>query len=78
MKIEKSIDLYNYSTMRTHSIGDIMYTPQNIDEFKLLLDELQGDCYFLGGGSNIVFASSVKKPIVNLMELIRLKWILMC
>lgn len=69
MIIEKEIDLYKYSTMRTHSIGAIMYTPQNIDELKNLLHELQDDCYFLGGGSNIVFATRVETPIVNLMEL---------
>ena len=69
MKIEKNIDLYKYSTMRTHSLGSIMYTPESIDELRGLLITLQGDCYFIGGGSNVIFASNVKKPIVNLMQL---------
>ena len=69
MQKDKNIDLYKYSTMRTHSIGAVMYTPENIEDLKSLMQELKGDCHFLGGGSNIVFASKVEKPIVNLMEL---------
>ena len=55
--------------MRTHSMGAVMYTPESVDDLMSLMKELQGDCYFFGGGSNVVFASKVKKPIVNLMEL---------
>ena len=69
MRIEKEIDLYTYSTMRTHSMGTVMYTPESVDDLMSLMTEFQGDCYFLGGGSNVVFASKVKYPIVNLMEL---------
>jgi UDP-N-acetylmuramate dehydrogenase len=69
MKIEKNIGLFKYSTMRTHSVGALMYTPERTDELIELMSELQGDRYFLGGGSNVVFASRVEKPIVNLMEL---------
>ena len=69
MRIDKELDLYKYSTMRTHSVGAMMYTPESLEELMSLMKELQGDCYFLGGGSNVVFASNVEKPIVNLMEL---------
>lgn len=69
MKKEKNIDLFKYSTMRTHSIGAAMYIPESTDELIELMSDLHGEYYFLGGGSNVVFASRVKKPIVNLMEL---------
>ncbi len=69
MRTEKDIDLFKYSTMRTHSVGALMYTPERTDELIELMSELHGDCYFLGGGSNVVFASRVECPIVNLMEL---------
>ncbi len=69
MRTEKDIDLFKYSTMRTHSVGALMYTPERTDELIGLMSELHGDCYFLGGGSNVVFASRVESPIVNLMEL---------
>jgi len=69
MRIEKNIDLYKCSTMRTHSIGAIMYTPENIQELQSLLEKIGENCYFLGGGSNVIFASYVETPIVNLMEL---------
>ena len=69
MKIEKKIDLFKYSTMRTHSVGTLMYTPERTDELIDIMSELHRDCYFLGGGSNVVFSSKVEKPIVNLMEL---------
>lgn len=69
MKVEKDVDLYKYSTMRTHSVGTTLYTPENIEDLKKLLLELHEGCNFLGGGSNVVFASYVEKPIVNLMEL---------
>ena len=48
MRIDKGIDLYRYSTMRTHSMGAVMYTPESIDELIGLMSELQGNCYFLG------------------------------
>ena len=69
MKKEIDIDLHKHSTMRTHSVGALMYTPENNDELIGLMSELHSDCYFLGGGSNVVFASRVECPIVNLMEL---------
>lgn len=69
MRTEKDIDLFKYSTMRTHSVGALMYTPERTDELIGLMSELHGDCYFLGGGSNVVFASKVERPIINLMEL---------
>lgn len=69
MKKETDIDLYKYSTMRTHSVGAVLYSPENIEELLEIANKLQGECYFLGGGSNVIFASRVEKPIVNLMEL---------
>lgn len=69
MKIEKEIDLYRYSTMRTHSVGIIMYTPVTVEELQCIVRQLHGNCYFLGGGSNVLFASRVESPIVNMMEL---------
>lgn len=69
MKKETNIDLFKFSTIRTHSIGSIMYTPENNEELVQAILECNGDCYFLGGGSNIVFADRVEKPIINLMEL---------
>lgn len=55
--------------MRTHSIASVIYTPENNEELIKAINECKGDCYFLGGGSNIVFADRVEKPIINLMEL---------
>lgn len=69
MKKGINIDLYQYSTMRTHSIASMMYSPENTEELVEAIRTCMGDCYFLGGGSNVVFASRVEKPIVNLMEL---------
>lgn len=69
MRIDREIDLYKFSTMRTHSVAAVMYTPESVDELMSLIVELQGDCYFLGGGSNVVFASHAERPIINLMEL---------
>lgn len=69
MKFENNIDLFKFSTMRTHSIASVMYTPENNKEFIDAVNECKGECYFLGGGSNIVFADRVEKPIINLMEL---------
>ena len=67
MKIIREFDLYRYSTMRTHSIGTIMYTPETMEELVSLVQRVH-DCHILGGGSNVVFASKVEKTIVNMME----------
>lgn len=69
MKKENDVDLYKYSTMRTHSVGSMLYTPKDTNELVELVKNLQCECHFLGGGSNVVFASRVEKPIINLMEL---------
>lgn len=69
MQIDREIDLYKLSTMRTHSIASVMYTPCSIDELKEAITVCDGKYHFLGGGSNVVFASAVKIPIINLMEL---------
>lgn len=69
MQTNKEIDLFKFSTMRTHSIASVMYSPENNEEMIQAINECNGDCYFLGGGSNIVFADRVEKPIINLMEL---------
>ena len=69
MIVEQNIDLLKFSSMRTHSIASVMYTPESNEELIQAINECKGDCYFLGGGSNIVFADRVEKPIINLMEL---------
>lgn len=69
VKKEYEIDLYRFSTMRTHSRGACMYTPKNNDELFQAIKEFSENCYFLGCGSNIVFADRVEKPIINLMDL---------
>lgn len=69
MRIEKEVDLYTYSTMRTHSIGAIVYIPTSVDELRDIIHTLHGNCLFLGCGSNVVFAQRVEKPIIDLMEL---------
>lgn len=75
MIIDENIDLFKFSTMRTHSIASVMYTPHNEDELTGAITECKGDCHFLGGGSNVVFASKVEKPIINLMELDDTLWL---
>ena len=69
MDIDYDIDLFKYNTMRTHSIASVMYTPNDVKELKDIIETCKKKCFFLGGGSNIVFASQVKTPIVNLMKL---------
>lgn len=69
MKTCSEIDLFKFSTMRTRSVASVMYTPKNNEELLEAIAECNGVCYFLGGGSNVVFASRVETPIVNLMEL---------
>ena len=69
MRIDKEVDLYKYSTMRTHSIGAMMYTPESLEDLVNLSKVFNDGCFFLGGGSNVVFANRVEIPIVNLMLL---------
>ena len=69
MRIDKEVDLYHFSTMRTHSVAKVMYTPNNREDLLAIVKQIQGRCLFLGGGSNVVFASRVETPILNMMEL---------
>lgn len=68
MRIEKNLDLYRYSTMRTRSTGAVMYTPESCEELLDLVKELHGNYYLLSAGSNTIFSESVEKPIINLMH----------
>ena len=55
MKIFENIDLHKYSTMRLHSVADVMYVPQSRDELKKLicdLDEKHEKYYIVSAGSN--------------------------
>lgn len=69
MQIDKEVDLFKYSSMRTHSIASVMYTPRSVEELKEAISMCGKVCHFLGGGSNVVFASRVETPIINLMNL---------
>lgn len=67
MRKEEEVDLYNYSTMRTRSTGEVMYTPESSEELLDLVKELRGNYYLLSAGSNTIFSEYVEKPIINLM-----------
>lgn len=72
MKLFENIDLYKYSTMRLHSVADVMYFPQSRVELKELISDLnekQEKYYIVSAGSNVVFAERVHTPLINLMEL---------
>ncbi len=68
MRIEQNIDLRKYSTMHLQSEGNIMYSPESVDELVNLINELNGDYHLLSAGSNSIFAEHVVKPIINLMN----------
>lgn len=58
--------------MRLHSVASKMYIPGSREELLSLIKELKilGEKYYLlSGGSNIVFAERIGKPIINLMEI---------
>lgn len=72
MEILDNIDLYRYSTMRLHSVADVMYVPHSRDELKELISNLgerKEKYYIVSAGSNVVFAERVHTPLINLMEL---------
>lgn len=72
MKIKENCDLYQYNTMRLHSVADNVYFPESRDELINLIRDFKkkGTPYnIFSGGSNIVFAEKVTTPLINLMEL---------
>lgn len=71
MKIVEHVDLYRYSTMRLHSVADMMCFPQSRNELKELINKLdaKGEKYIIvAAGSNVVFAEHVRTTLINLME----------
>ena len=69
---KENCDLFQYNTMRLHSVADCVYFPEARKEFKTLVDDyIRQDkpfCIF-SGGSNIIFAEHVTTPLINLMEI---------
>ena len=72
MKIIENCDLYQYNTMRLHSVADVVYFPESREELVHIIRELkqkgQKYCVF-SGGSNIIFAEHVNTPLICLMSL---------
>lgn len=71
MKTKKSFDLFQYNTMRLHSLSDVLYFPESREELiNLIRDFKENDkpYYIFSGGSNVIFAEKVITPLINLME----------
>lgn len=72
MIIKENCDLFQYNTMRLHSVADNVYFPESRDELINLIRDFKDKgrpYYIFSGGSNIVFAEKVTTPLINLMEL---------
>jgi UDP-N-acetylmuramate dehydrogenase len=63
--IEKEkFELKNYNTFRMESIADVVYFPENIDEFVELLKKVQHP-KIMGAASNVLFGIlGVKEPLI--------------
>lgn len=72
MKTKENCDLYQYNTMRLHSVADNVYFPESREELLRLIQDFgkAGIPYSIfSGGSNVIFAERVVTPLINLMEL---------
>ena len=72
MKIKENCDLYQYNTMRLHSVADSVIFPASREELINIIRDFKkkGRPYYIfSGGSNIVFSEKVTSPLINLMEL---------
>ena len=57
-------DLMPYNTLRINSIADDVYFPSTVEEFTLLLANLDNPL-IIGGGSNILLSSKgIKRPVI--------------
>lgn len=67
MEILRNIDLYKFSTMRLHSVADIMYIPENVIELSDLVSKFKKNnqkFHIVANGSNIIFSDRVQTPII--------------
>lgn len=72
MEILRNIDLYKFSTMRLHSVADIMYIPENVTELSELISQFKKrnqKFHIVANGSNIIFSDRVLTPIILIREL---------
>lgn len=72
MKIKENCDLFQYNTMKLHSVADVVYFPESREELIKLIRDIKekGMSYYIfSGGSNIIFSEKVTTPLINLMEL---------
>ena len=65
MKVEKNVDLKNFTTFRMGGIATTMYTPETEEELINLMYE-KGPQYFVGGGSNLIINEREFENVVNL------------
>ena len=72
MEILRNIDLYKFSTMRLHSVADIMYIPENVTGLSELISQFKKrnqKFHIVANGSNIIFSDRVLTPIILIREL---------
>lgn len=72
MKTKENCDLFQYNTMRLHSVADCVYFPESCEELFSLIHDIGKDrkpYYVFSGGSNILFAERVATPLISLMEI---------
>lgn len=72
MKKKENCDLFQYNTMKLHSVADVVCFPESREELINLIRDFKEKgmpYYIFSGGSNIIFAEKVTTPLINLMEL---------
>ena len=71
MIIKENYDLYQYNTMRLHSVADVLYMPESRKELTYLISKLVAESkpyQVISAGSNIILAEYVKTALINLMK----------
>ena len=69
MRIENQVDLFFHNTMSLHSIADIVYFPETIEELKDIIAENHLELLFLAAGSNVILPPRLHRPVISIMSL---------
>lgn len=68
--VEKhQIDLFSQNTMRLHSVADIVYYPESVEDLKELCSILREGGLVLSAGSNVILPPKLHRPVISLMNL---------
>ncbi|MDD3297106.1 MAG: UDP-N-acetylmuramate dehydrogenase [Candidatus Omnitrophica bacterium] len=69
IELKRKVELGSYTSLKIGGTAKYFFVVENADELRLVLNDIGGDFYLLGGGSNLLIKNGlISKPVIKLGE----------